>query len=291
MSLTLDNLMTDLRKSLRIFDQWSVAHATGDAVTTRYKLPDYPVINPESMFCTMQGEDGIVSTVTAEMYELDAETGWFSFFSPPDSGTQVQWTWQYIPHNDEELLSLVNAGIRYIAADIKRPGLYDDTIETELEVYEYAVPEEATRIKSVEIRYLDTDNWEVWKWWRTINLGGRLYIKFMSHPGIWQVRCFYEAGPSPFEGTQTDGVYTETFPVATGLPDDAYDPVLHYCIWIAMHRAVTARSRDDAAQHVKGESAVTMRDLETRTSAARSLFELHLSRFASELEHGRIVPS
>ena len=292
MALTLDNLLNDLKQTLRTFDQWSTAHAVADGVTYRFKLPDFPIIDPETMLCTVTAEDGTVTNVIANMYVLDPLTGWFAFYDPPGDDkktTVIQWNWQFVPHTDEELVGLVNAGVRYVASDIKVEGLYDDETETELYVYEYAAPVGATNVKKVELRGDEYEPWRETSRWETLNKLGQRYVKFRQHPGIQQVRMWYDARPTLFAGTVADGIYTETFPTATLLPETAYDPVLHYAVWIALHRAMVGRSRDDAAQHQKGEASVTMRDLETRLGQTRTLFDLHLARFSSELEMGRII--
>ena len=290
MPLTLQNMMDDLKESLKIFDQWSVAHAEGDGVSTRFKLPDYPVIDPSTMLCSLMDKDGAQTVVGSAAFELDAIGGWFAFDTPPLEDYQIQWTWKFAARSDSEMLSLINAGVRYIANDIRVEGLFDDTVETELFTWEYAAPEGATRITKVELCYdNELSPWAPYRHWETINKGGRLYVKFNRHPGIMWCRIWYDTKPLLFAGTLANEAYTEELTEATLLPETAFDPILHYAVWISLHRAVTYRSRDDAAQHAKEESSVTMRDLETRVAAAKTLFELHLSRFSSELQHGRII--
>jgi len=290
MALTLQNLIDELKAGLRVFDQWSVAHAVGDGVTTRYKLPDYPVIDPLTMLVAFRNEEGTIAPIGAVSYDLDEASGSFAFNSPPEVDIAIQWTWKWAAHSSEELISLINAGVRYIASDIKVEGLFDDTTETELFTWEYAAPEGATRIKKVELCYdNELSPWTPYHYWETINKEGQLYVKFNRHPGIMWCRMWYDVRPTPFLGTLTNGVYTEDLATTTLLPETAFDPILHYAVWIALHRAVTYRSRDDAAQHLKDEAAVTMRDLESRVSASKTLFELHLSRFSSEMDHGRLI--
>jgi len=303
MTITLGQTLDAIHRELHLSDTWSYARATTDGATTYYKLPDYPVIDEATLQCTLVNpEDGGATILsTPSNYTLDALSGGFTLVTAYDEGLELHWKWKWSRFTDEDLISLVNAGVRYISLEIRLEGLFDDTQTSELFVYEYEVPAGAYQITKVEVRSSEYDSWHKWNAWETLNLLGTLYVKFRHHPGIQEMRIFYNGRPllfSPVDVPEDTGVephipaivvLDQELAATTGLPEFAFDPLVAYVVWAVQNRILNYRSRDDAFQHAKEESSVTMRDLETRVSGAAVLRDLTISRFASELQDGRIV--
>jgi hypothetical protein len=302
---TLGNILESVKSGLRLFDDWGTAHTSSDGVTSRFHLPDYPIIDVENMAVLVEDEDGVLQVLDPSEYEVDAETGWFTFNTPPDlkdDGTerQIQWTWRFRIFSDTELIGLINAGVRYVGQEFYVGGSSDTTLTTDLYEYEYAAPAGAKRILSVELRTGSSQRWRETNKWRTRNVLGQLYVQFKFHPGIQEVRLNYIGRANAFSLVDREADDTADPPVEellvadqtlleTGLPEDALDPIVHYACWQAFERRVIGRSRDDSAQHPKVETTVTMRDLESRATRLKLLFDLHYSQFVTEFPQGRII--
>jgi hypothetical protein len=304
MSETLGQMLDAVKGGLRMSADWGTARATSDGVSARFHLPDYPVIDVDDMVVMLEDDNGVLQVVSTADYTVDTETGWFTFDDPPslkddDAPRAIQWSWRFRIYSDDELIRLINSGVRFVGRGYEQE-VEDDTMSTEDEVYEYEAPEGASRITRIEVRWSDDYPWFQTRDWKSRKTAGVPRAIFEINPGVLDMRMTYIAAPVPFSLTDRPADPGATPPVTellvadqlltdTGLPAQAYDAVVHYAVWLALEQRINFRARDDAAQHNKAESNVTMRDLESRSSRVKTIFDLHYAQFQTEFLHGRLI--
>ncbi len=297
---TLGEILTRVRSELRDLPRVANAEVAGDGVSIFFQLPDYPVV-PDSLIMKVSVNEEVPAEDTD--FELDEETGGLTLTgdwvtTPPDDTHKITWEWLYTHLSDADLYQIINSALRYVGQEYMLV-LEDTDTTTSLDLVEYAAPVTAKRIVMVELNYENwgEDNWERTHKWVTRKVGNQLYIKFTRHPGNAPMRITYVARPTPFIteeyeiGEEPEG-WTDVASQElsdTGLPDEALEPIIYYTLWMALERRILYRSRDDAAQHEKEETTVTMRDLEARSARMKMLFELHYSQFQTEYINGRLT--
>lgn len=295
---TLGEIIERFRYETRDFARICSAEAVGDGVSLFFQIPDYPIVE-DSLWVRLQTGDEAPVDQT-ERWTVDLESGQFHLTgiwltTPPSDEQKLLWSWQWTRWSQLELMNYVNAGVRYIGQEYEVEQ-EDDTLVTVDNTYEYAVPAGAKRITKVELRYSDDDRWRISHNWRSRTINGVPRIIFKFNPGEQQLRVTTVSRPTLFLTSEPDPLPDGWVSVLgqtledTGLPDEAFEPLLWYTLWQAFESKLTHRSRDDAAQHAKEESTVTMRDLEARSSKIKTIFDLHYGHFQTEYIEGRLVP-
>ncbi len=300
MAVDLGDILDSVRRNLRILDDFSHAKAVGDGESVKYRLPDYPVVDAETLVCEKEATAGQedYAVVSSNDYTVDEDNGFFTFDTAPALDIGIRWTWKWRTFEDDDLIELVNAGVRYLAPDITPLETVDDTLTTTSDEREYAVTG-AERVTRVELRLEDTDPWLTVHDWRSIRTATGITVHFTADVNECEMRVTYLTLPTAFsliDIPEDPGppivpavLVLDQLLTSTSLSETAYDPLVAFVVWQLMTRIWRRRGINDLAQNQKEESEVTMRDLQALENHSRVLFELNLARFSSDMPHGRLV--
>jgi len=243
MTVTQTNLITEVQRKLEDYVQEGAAAITVNTdqdATKRFKLPHEHLVSGSVVIAV----DGVAKTITTD-YTVNLDSGWLTMVLAPGAGKVITVSYQYNLYSSTDLVSAINAGLRYAWPFLPIRG-QDVTLTGVANVQEYAMPADVAYIERLEssmdggVTWTREYDWTTFEAWDTGSSTEKRYLRFLASAPIGKlrmryVRAFVDLASGSGE-MQKDA----------HVKDAAKGPVVFYACWMLLYEKINRKQRESA---------------------------------------------